>query len=124
MHSIPATRALWLAAGAVSALGVGLVSYGALHPAPGAVEVRLSEAATASPTDGRMKVYVAGAVLHPGVYAVQPGDRVADALEAAGGPTDDADTLAINLARRLRDEDAVIVPRQGDPAPVRPVATG
>jgi competence protein ComEA len=61
-----------------------------------------------------MRVPRAGAAARPGVYAVHPGDRVADVVEAAGGPTDDADLLAINLARRLRDEDQVLVPRVGE----------
>lgn len=65
-----------------------------------------------------MKVYVAGAVQRPGVYNVRPGDRVADAIEAAGGPTEDAETLAVNFARRVRDEDHVVVPRRGEPVPL------
>ncbi|MCL4368587.1 MAG: SLBB domain-containing protein, partial [Actinobacteria bacterium] len=36
------------------------------------------------------KVYISGEVLNPGVYAVREGDRVEDALRAAGGVTDEA----------------------------------
>ncbi len=60
-----------------------------------------------------IKVHVTGAVLRPGVYDLRDGDRVADALEVAGGPSDDADLVTLNLARRVHDEDQVIVPRQG-----------
>lgn len=63
--------------------------------------------------DSTIAVYVSGAVASPGVYTIGDGDRVVDAIEAAGGPTADADLVAINLARRLRDEDQVVVPRLG-----------
>jgi competence protein ComEA len=79
------------------------------------IDVRLPEAATPTPGDGQLKVYVTGAVQRPGVYSIRPGDRVADAIEAASGPTEDADTININFARRLRDEDHITVPRKGDP---------
>jgi competence protein ComEA len=42
---------------------------------------------------------------------VKEGDRVEDAVKAAGGPTADADIARLNLAQRLRDEGQVIVPR-------------
>lgn len=63
-----------------------------------------------------IRVYVTGAVRQPGVYPLSPGDRWIDALEAAGGPTEDADLTAINLARRARDEDQIVVPRRGETA--------
>lgn len=61
-------------------------------------------------------VHVAGAVAAPGVYALQEGDRVVDAVEVAGGPSPDADLVALNLARRVHDEDQVVVPRVGEQA--------
>jgi competence protein ComEA len=57
-----------------------------------------------------IKVYVSGAVSQPGVYTLRPGDRLDEAVRAAGGPSSDADLLAINLATRLHDEQQVIVP--------------
>lgn len=57
-----------------------------------------------------IRVHVAGAVLAPGVYELREGDRLVDALTAAGGPIDGADTDALNLARRVRDEEQVLVP--------------
>ena len=61
-----------------------------------------------------VKVYVTGAVNVPGVYVVNDGARISDALEMAGGPTPDADLEAVNLARRVRDEDQVAIPRKGE----------
>jgi competence protein ComEA len=63
-----------------------------------------------------LRVYVTGAVRSPGVYDLSEGDRWIDALEAAGGPTDDADLAAVDLARRAHDEDTVLVPRLGSGA--------
>jgi competence protein ComEA len=70
------------------------------------LEIRLDGAPTAE-----IQVYVAGAVVQPGVYYLHDGDRWIDALEAAGGPAADADLESVNLALRLRDEDQVLVPR-------------
>lgn len=63
-----------------------------------------------------IRVYVTGAVQRPGVYPLNNGGRWIDALEAAGGPTEDADLTAVDLARRARDEDTVMVPRLGQTA--------
>ena len=62
----------------------------------------------------QLKVYVTGAVMRPGVYTFRDGDRVEDALKAAGGATADADLSRLNLAQRLRDEGYVTVPRKSD----------
>jgi len=58
-----------------------------------------------------IRVYITGAVQRPGVYPLTDGDRWIDALEAAGGPTDDANLAAVDLARHARDEDTILVPR-------------
>jgi competence protein ComEA len=60
-----------------------------------------------------IRVYITGAVQRPGVYPMADGDRWIDALEAAGGPTDDADLTAVDLARRVRDEDTILIPWLG-----------
>lgn len=62
-------------------------------------------------------VHVAGAVVHPGVYAVPAGGRVTDAILAAGGPSDDGDAEQLNLAAKVSDGDRVYVPKQGEQAP-------
>lgn len=64
-----------------------------------------------------IRVYVTGAVQRPGVYPLSGGDRWIDALEAAGGPTEDADLAAVHLARRARDGETILVPRLGQTAP-------
>ena len=50
-----------------------------------------------------LRIYVTGAVQTQGVYRIKPGDRLEDAVAAAGGITDDADETAFKLALRVRD---------------------
>lgn len=80
---------------------------------PKPLEIRFDDPAV----DGTaIQVYVTGAVQKPGVYPLRDGDRIADALDAAGGPTDDADVQSLNLAERLHDEGEVVVHRRGEVA--------
>lgn len=48
-------------------------------------------------------VYVCGAVSEPGVYELDEGSRVIDAVKAAGGLSDTADETYVNLAAPLED---------------------
>ncbi|MFH1537946.1 MAG: helix-hairpin-helix domain-containing protein [bacterium] len=57
------------------------------------------------------RVHVKGEVANPGVYTLESGARWIDAVEAAGGFTDDADRTNRNMARYLRDGQEVVVPR-------------
>lgn len=60
--------------------------------------------------DAEIVVSIEGAVVSPGTYSLPFDARVQHALDAAGGPTSDADLSRMNLAQRLRDEDRLIVP--------------
>jgi competence protein ComEA len=66
------------------------------------------------PSPVQVAVYVTGAVLNPGVYYLPGESRVQDALEAAGGPTADADLDRVNLAQRVHDEDQIYFPEVGE----------
>ena len=59
-------------------------------------------------------IHVTGAVRAPGVYELQPGQRVADAIVAAGGALADADADALNLAAPVADGDRIAVPTAGE----------
>ncbi len=65
-------------------------------------------------TGGPIKVYVSGAVRRPGVYELRKGDRLEDALSAAGGVVEGADLETINLANKVRDEGYYYVSRLGE----------
>jgi competence protein ComEA len=70
-------------------------------------------AAPASPSPSLLLVHVAGLVREPGVYEFRTGDRVVDAVQAAGGPRKHADLDALNLAAPLTDGQQVLVPARG-----------
>ncbi|PIC72218.1 comEA protein [Sporosarcina sp. P16b] len=63
-------------------------------------------------------VDVKGAVKHPGLYSMQDGDRLLDAVDKAGGYTEAADTRLLNHAQRLQDESVIYVPIAGEEPPV------
>ena len=64
-----------------------------------------------SPTQtGPIQAYVTGAVASPDVYTLQPGSRVYDLIQAAGGALPEADMTSVNLAKRVSDEDQIHIP--------------
>lgn len=89
----------------VAAAVAGLVLWVRADSRP-SVEVLLP-APSPSP---ELKVYVSGEVARPGIYVLDEGDRLLDAIEAAGGATQDADLSAVNLALRVADEDHFDIP--------------
>ncbi len=65
-----------------------------------------------------MVVSVVGLVHTPGLVTLAPGARIADALQAAGGAIDGADTIGLNMARQLGDGEQIVVglaPVSGQP---------
>lgn len=65
---------------------------------------------------GPVTVHVVGAVRKAGVYTLQPGARVIDAVTAAGGVVPNADTAAINMALAVNDADQIYIPLRGERA--------
>ena len=61
-------------------------------------------------------VDVKGAVKSPGIYDLPVGSRVNDAVQKAGGLTEQADSKSINLAQKVSDEALVYVPTKGEEA--------
>jgi competence protein ComEA len=59
-------------------------------------------------------VHVVGRVKTPGVYELEVGSRLFDAVGAAGGFTADADQASVNLARPLSDGEQIIILKLGD----------
>lgn len=62
----------------------------------------------------RIVVDVKGAVAHPGVYTLEEGDRLGDAISAAGGYVAEADSRMLNHAQKLTDELLIYVPKEGE----------
>ena len=61
-------------------------------------------------------VDVKGAVKSPGIYDLPVGSRVNDAVQKAGGLTEQADSKSLNLAQKVNDEALVYVPTKGEEA--------
>lgn len=59
-----------------------------------------------------VRVQVSGAVLEPGIYDVHASCRVEEAIAAAGGMTENADSERVNLVRKVRDGMQIRVPVQ------------
>lgn len=57
-----------------------------------------------------VRVQVSGAVLEPGIYDVPASCRVEEAIAAAGGLTENADSERVNLVRKVRDGMQIRVP--------------
>lgn len=72
-----------------------------------------TDASSALPTGANITVYVSGEVVKPGVYVLLATSRVIDALQAAGGATNQADLVVVNLAAPLVDAAQVFIPRIG-----------
>ena len=59
-------------------------------------------------------VDVKGAVKSPGIYDLPVGSRINDAVQKAGGLTEQADSKSLNLAQKVSDEALVYVPSKGE----------
>jgi competence protein ComEA len=89
--------------GTLSSSGSQTISSPSIYPTGSAV--------VHSPT---FYVHVVGRVKVPGVYELEVGSRLFDAVVAAGGFMDDADQASVNLARPLSDGEQLIILKLGD----------
>ena len=62
----------------------------------------------------KIMVHVTGQVKDQGVVLLDEGSRIVDAIEAAGGETDDADLAKLNLAYVLNDGEKIYVPSKSE----------
>ena len=76
-----------------------------LQNTQGAVASKATQAKT-------VRVQVSGAVLEPGIYDLPANCRVEEAIAAAGGLTENADSERVNLVRKVRDGMQIRVPVQ------------
>jgi len=90
---------------------------------PGGTAPAAAASPTATPSPAVIVVNVTGWVRHPGVFEFHQGDRVIDALKAAGGPKKGAALETLNLAALLTDAEQVLVPKEGQGGVVAPGAS-
>ncbi len=72
---------------------------------------RLPDPATPSP----ITIHIDGEVVQPGVYHLQPGSRIQDAILKAGGLKQNANIHRINLAQTLSDGIKIYIPSDNEP---------
>ncbi|MER7115666.1 helix-hairpin-helix domain-containing protein [Saccharomonospora azurea] len=136
----PQRRHTAIAAAVVGVLGAGIVTAMVLAgapeperapPLPDVRPVSVSSAAqgsgaqgSASATPTSLVVSVVGTVAEPGLITVEPGARVADAIELAGGASRDSDLHTVNLARKVSDGEQIYVGVTPPPGVSEPATGG
>jgi competence protein ComEA len=113
MRLIPGWKHLMLLAAPI-ALGLSALAGASLYASTASTPINPQSipATTANdiPPASGLLVHVAGAVAKPGIYRLPRGDRVYDAIAAAGGLTAAADLKHLpNMAGRLRDGEQIKV---------------
>ena len=67
-----------------------------------------------SPAQETVLIDIKGAVKKPGIYQLQSGERIHDAVHKAGGFLEGADQTQVNLAQRVQDEMIIYIPKVGE----------
>ena len=110
---VPGWRRLVLIGGpVVTAIAILVAAYAYTHSSTmAAAPAPITDPVLEVPDQPGLLVDVVGAVENPGLYRLPRGDRVYDAIAAAGGFSTDADMSRVpNLAGRLRDGEQIKVP--------------
>lgn len=99
-----------------AAVGLALLIYGlsqAMQPEEPSIEI-ITPGESQEGKTNEIWVDVAGSVTNPGVYKLQAGSRVGDAIIAAGGMKESADKQwigqTLNLAAELKDGQKIYIP--------------
>ena len=74
------------------------------------VESQETKTEEASGQSALIYVHVAGEVNNPGIVEIESGERVALAIEKAGGATENALLDTINLAKKCEDGEQIVIP--------------
>lgn len=88
----------------------GVVGLVEIEEFPEDAESAGAESGTQKASQEQIYVYVCGAVITPGVFALPAGSRADDALQAAGGFSEDAQTDYVNLAAKVSDGEKLYIP--------------
>ncbi len=87
-------------------------------------EQKPPEEGVEEPEIQKIMIHICGAVQHPGVYELEEGDRICQAVEKAGGFTGEADEDLLNQAQKLTDGMQLVIPTKEEADKVRKEGTG
>lgn len=65
---------------------------------------------TISEETEKIKIHIIGEVKMPGIYELESGSRIQDAIIAAGGETENAELDEVNLAYEIEDGQKICIP--------------
>ncbi len=128
---LPITRIIALALVAILGLSIYLIWHPTGPAATGITQQQfvptapaLKVQATTGTTpmtapNGKIQVYIVGAVKRPGVYTLAANARLYQLLQVAGGPLPDANLVAVNLAAPLTDGQEIYVLQIGETPPAQ-----
>ncbi len=122
-----ALKPLLAVAVAVAALAGYLVWHSrptAQVVAPRASVAALAPTAPTSSAPTMIVIAIQGRVRHPGLVRLPAGARVADAIDAAGGPLPGTDLSYVNLAQKLVDGELIVIAKSGPAGGSGGVAAG
>ena len=96
---------------ALAFLAIAIIALSGIYIAKGNSQEIVNSDVPVTVDVAQIQLYVdiAGGVVKPGVYKLQQGSRVIDAVRAAGGAIKGADTSDINLARILKDGEQIYI---------------
>ena len=77
-------------------------------------EVQSTPVTESSTEPIKIYVHICGEVNNPGVYELAEGSRIFEAVEAAGGFTEEAAQASLNLAQVISDEEQIVILTQDE----------
>ncbi len=122
-HYTPLQRVGFFSIGAMLLLGASFVGRLHLSARPELVLTAAPEVAASETASAEVLVHVVGEVNKPGLVRLSSNDRVQDAIDKAGGPTQDARLDLVNLAAKLTDGAQLRIPSKTAPVAAQPIAS-
>ncbi len=103
------SRPLFIAIFVIALLAAGAITVSTSNASSGSLATPTVSPSSASAIEKpALYVHVVGAVTTPGIYKLELGSRVVDAIFAAGGFLESADQTSLNLARELSDGEQLL----------------
>lgn len=114
----PLSKKALISFGAIVAAVVFVLNAAANSGASSQIQPKPPLESTAPIIPAKIFVHLVGEVSKPGIYELDSGARVMDAIFAASGFTKNAEQSSINLARELTDGEQVVVLKVGEFTPI------